>query len=165
MYFKCHCNNFNNIEHYFNNNTNEMIYLNKNVACDKFINFKNNRCNFYFKDNFNNGCLNKTCNFKHVKDNELPNYNISLKLIKNHMLVNGNIGWTFCNNKSSIYELFSINIKSDTNYELQSRITEINKKIKDNLVSLLWIKKKSRNLNKIYYVNKKTNKTQWDPPI
>jgi hypothetical protein len=83
---ECFCNNF-NIKHYFNPITCEIVYY----PYDNMYNyFSSDRCKYFGNEN----CCKKLCNFKHVKDIELPIDNdINDCLIGRHTTFDGQIGW------------------------------------------------------------------------
>ena len=83
---ECLCNNY-NIKHYFNPITCEMIYYPYDTIYNSLC---SDRCKYFGNENH---CT-RVCNFKHLKDIELPlNNDITECLIARHTTIDGQIGW------------------------------------------------------------------------
>jgi hypothetical protein len=83
---ECLCNNY-NIKHYFNPITCEMIYYPYDTIYNSLC---SDRCKYFGNENH---CT-RVCNFKHLKDIELPlNNDITECLIARHTTIDGHIGW------------------------------------------------------------------------
>ena len=83
---ECLCNNY-NIKHYFNPITCEMIYYPYDTIYNSLC---SDRCKYFGNENH---CT-RVCNFKHLKDIELPlNNDITDCLIARHTTIDGQIGW------------------------------------------------------------------------
>jgi len=100
---ECFCGNSKYI-HYYNPNKKTIIYY----PYDNIIK-KNKKCNFFHnKNSCSNLCINKNCNFEHIKYEELPYFNNKInKYIINenvyniHVDKNKKLGW---NNSKSFDE-------------------------------------------------------------
>ena len=83
---ECLCNNY-NIKHYFNPITCEMIYYPYDTIYNSLC---SDRCKYFGNENH----CKRVCNFKHLKDIELPlNNDITECLIARHTTIDGQIGW------------------------------------------------------------------------